>query len=238
MKLPPSRRSATLTLQTLVAGRVLDSLTGGAPTAPARLRLLDLDEAAEHPLDLRQHADGGFAFYGHPERAFPLFGERDYRLQVEVTADGYEASASAEIVVGSAADQPAAAVRALPTEGIEDLALRLFSGGGLPRADLEIALDRTLVRLAGRVVELEDPSQGVDGATVRVTTGEEPATVTTSVVADAEGRFAFADPLPRVATASLEVEAGGFVTWEDADWELDYSRPVNELRIELRREPS
>lgn len=229
--LPPSRRGRTLVRQALITGRLRDSRTGGPPAAPATVRLLDLDAPGEdYPLPLRLRADGGFAFHGEPETAFPEIAHRAYRLRVEARVPGYAPGQSPPLTLGPAAGQPASVDRPVPTPGISPLRVALFTGGGLPRTGLDIALDPDQVRLRGRVVKAEAPDQGIAGATVELQLPGSPTATT-----GADGRFEFPNPLPRLDAVALDVEAAGF---EDrhVEHELDYARPVNTLRIELKKE--
>ena len=68
MSLPPTVRAATLELQVLIAGRVRDGLTDGAPVGPLTVALLDRDTGASYPLRGRVFDDGSF------DRVISTFG--------------------------------------------------------------------------------------------------------------------------------------------------------------------
>jgi hypothetical protein len=225
MSLPKTTRSATLTLQALVTGSVSDGLTGGVPRGALTVRLIDRDTEEDYPLAGRVLPDGTFAFYGAPETAFLGIAEQAYRLRLEASAPSY-GPASFELDLGPAAGQPAPVTRAMPSG---DARVRLFTGGGLPRTEIRLTLDRNPVRLRGRVSVSDSPGEGVSGATVRLNPPAGPSATT-----DADGYFTFPAPLPVALTVEIEVSAADF---ENAQlrFEPDYTRLLNFLVVNLKR---
>jgi hypothetical protein len=225
--LPTTVRSSTLARQALISGRVQDGLTGAAPLGRITVRLLDRDTGDEYPLRGTVLADGHFAFHAAPEKAFPGLAERTYHLRVEASAPRYTADGF-DFDVGPVADQPAEVVVPAPTPGIQDLRVKLFTAGGLPRTGISLTLDREGVRLEGRVVVSTDPTAGVANATVQQNPPAGPSTTTGS-----EGFFAFVDPLPIVLSLQLRISAASFEN-TIMIYELDYTRPVNRVTILLK----
>lgn len=226
--LPATVRSTALVQQTVIAGRVLDSLTGQAPAAPVLVRLIDRDSGQEYPLASASQPDGAFAFFAQPETAFPRLASHTYRLRIEASAARY-VTAAFDFVAGPAAGQPAAVSIAVPTPGIAPIPTRLFTGGGLPRVGISLSLNREPVRLAGRVVVSTEPATGVTGATVQQFPPLGP-----SVVAGAHGRFQFPDPLPVALAIPLRVSAFDHET-TTLTFEPDYSQPINRITVLLKR---
>ncbi|NLS75693.1 MAG: hypothetical protein GXY76_00395 [Chloroflexi bacterium] len=227
MTLPPTVRSVTLARQAVIWGRVTDSLTHAAPRGALRVRLLDRDTGEPYPLASAVLLDGSFAFHGPPERAFPRLAERAYHLRIEASGPRY-APAIADLDIGPAAGQPALVTAPPPTEGVGALRFRLFTGGGLPIANLALALDRLAVRLEGRVVRSTDPAAGVAGATVQHTPPGGPSTAT-----DLAGYFVFPDPLPVSLALPLEASKAGFDPATLA-FAPDYDLAVNQVVIRLK----
>lgn len=228
MSLPATRRSATLPLQVLVSGRVRDSLTGGVPRGVLRVRLVDRGTQAEWPLLGRVLPDGSFGFFGPADGAFPRLTERTYRLRVEASAPNYQAD-SLDLEVGPAAGQPALVTRPSAVDGIADMQVRLFTGGGLPRTGVQLSLNRNAVRLRGRVHVAGDPSDGINRAWVKVMTPPRSSTPTS-----ADGRFELPDPLPVALSIQIRVSAQRFEPLT-LTYEPDYTQPVNTLVIGLKR---
>jgi hypothetical protein len=225
--LPKTIRSITLARQATISGRVQDGLTGAAPRAPVTVHLLDRDTGDEYPMTGIVLADGSFAFHAAPERAFPQLAERTYHLRVEASAPRYT-SDGFDFDVGPVANQPAEVVVPVPTPGIQDLNVRLFTAGGLPRTGISLTLDRESVRLEGRVVVSTDPNAGVANATVQQNPPAGPSTTTGS-----EGFFAFANPLPIVLSLQLRTSAASFEN-TIMTYEPDYTRPINRVTIPLK----
>lgn len=227
MSLPRTVRAATLDLQVVIAGRVRDGLTNGAPVGALTVELRDRDTGAPYPLRGRVLDDGSFAFYGRPETAFPLLAERTYRLQVVARAPRYQ-EATIALDLGPVAGQPAIVSQDGPL-GLRPMTRTRFTGGGLPRAGLALTLGRVAVRLRGRVHVAGDPEAGVDAATVQVTTPPGPSGAT-----DAAGRFLLPGPLPLAQSVRLTVSKAGFQT-ATLTLEPDYTVPVNAIQIGLAR---
>lgn len=226
--LPATVRSASFAQQAVVSGWVLDSLTGEAPRSPMAVRLIDRDSGKDYPLLGTTGPDGSFAFFASPETAFPRLAVQTYRLQVEAGAARY-IPATFDFDAGPVAGQPAAVSIPVPTPGIANIEVRLFNGGGLPQADISLSLDREPVRLAGRVVVSNDPTVGVDSATVQQNPPTGP-----SVVAGPDGAFEFAGFLPVVLSLQLRISAAGFET-STLTFEPDYTRPTNQVTVLLKR---
>lgn len=219
-----SPRSSTITLQSLVSGRVRDGLLGGAPRAPVTVSLIDRDSGEEQPLRRRVVEDGTFTFYGTPEREFPLVQTAKYRLRVEASAERY-ASDSFDFEVGPAPGQPALATRDVPLDG--PAPVRLFTLAQFPRRDIVLTLDPDAVRLRGRVVVSDDPATGVGGATVGIPGGP-------TTTADGQGRFEFPNPLPVAGSIDLEVTASNFDTTQ-IEFEPNFREPTNSVVVPLKR---
>jgi len=219
-----SPRSSTITLQSLVSGRVRDGLLGGAPRAPVAVRLLDRDSGDEQPLRRRVLEDGTFTFYGTPEHEFPLVRTTEYRLRVEASAEHY-APDSFDFEVGPAPGQPALTARDVPLDG--PARVRLFTLAQFPRRDVVLTLDPAAVRLRGRVAVSDDPATGVAGAAVRIQGG--PATA-----ADGQGRFELPNPLPVATSVDLEVTAAGFDAAQ-IEIEPNFREPTNSVVVPLKR---
>jgi hypothetical protein len=219
-----SPRSTTIALQSLVSGRVEDSLLGGPPRAPVTVTLVDRDSGDEQALRRRVLEDGSFTFYGVPEHEFPLVASTRYRLRVEARADRYAAD-SFDFEVGPAPGQPALAARDVPLES--PARVRLFTLAQFPRREIVLRLDPDAVRLRGRVVVSDEPGTGVSGADVRIQGGA-------ATVADGEGRFEFPNPLPVATTLDLEVTAQGY---DDAqiEFEPNLREPINSALVPLKR---
>jgi hypothetical protein len=220
-----SPRSRTLAIQSVISGSIRDGVTGGPPHAPVTVRLLDRDhpDQAPYPLAGLVTADARFSFHGDPDTALPRLAASPYRLRVEASARGY-APATVDVDIPATPGQPASQLVPVPLDG--PAPVRLFTGD-LPVEDLELVLQPNQVRLEGRVVVSNDPNTAVPGATVRLA-GHPDATT------DPRGRFAFAAPLPRVASVDLTVSANGF---DDKllTHELDYRRPINSIVVVLKR---
>ena len=137
-------------------------------------------------------------------------------------------SASFDFDVGPVAGQPATVSVPVPTSGLDDMQVLLFTGGGLPRTDLSLTLDREAVRLEGRVVVSTDPAAGVPNATVQQNPPGGDSTTT-----DAGGYFVFPNPLPVVLSLQLRASATDF---EDSTlaFEPDYTRPTNQITVPLK----
>jgi hypothetical protein len=229
-------RSATLPLQVLISGRVQDSLAPGeAPRSPLTVRLLWIDpvtsESKDYSLKVKVCPDGTFAVFGIPETAFPKLDEKTYHLQLEASAPNYETVISDVIVIGPISGQPELVTRSVPFPGIPAIQVRLFTSNDLPLPDISLSLQRKAVRLRGRVIEQNDPSQGVGNATVSVAGG--PNTVT-----DLNGKFELPTPMP--VQASITITASATATGFDKktfDYELNYNQPINFLLINLTRTP-
>ena len=206
MSLPPIVRSVTLPLQVLISGRVEDSLTPGeAPRSSLRVRLLEIDsvtsESEDYPLRVNVGSDGTFAVFGVPETAFPRLDETTYHLRLEASAPNYE-PATSDFDIDPIAGQPELGTRSVPLPGISDMAVKLFTSG-LPLTNIALSLQRKAVRLRGRVIELNDLSQGVENATVSVEGSS-------STVTGSDGKFEFPDPMPVQASIAITVSATDF----------------------------
>ena len=226
MSIPRMVRSSTQVAQALISGEVRDSLIGGPPRMPVDVRLIDRNTGDELPLRKRVFQDGRFAFYGQPERSFPLLAQETYELRVLASASNYS-TASLDIDIGPESNQPALVSVSVAHEGVDDMQVRLFTGTGLPQRELVLELERTPVELTGRIHEAHDHSEPVADALISVTD-----ILTESGV---DGRFRLPDPLPAAQSVEVQVIADGF---EPAvfDYEPDYTRLVNFLQIALVRE--
>ena len=219
-------RSATLVKQVLVSGAVVDSLTGDAPLGVLNLDLIDQITGKSFPLIKNTRKDGSFGFVGAPGIAFPLFATQEYRLRLVASAANYEES-TFDFVVGPAEGQPESVEVTMSADGIDDTTISLFNGGGLPRSKIEMVLVRNQVVLTGKVHGSDDPSDGIDAASVKVLTSSE-------AVTGADGKFRMPEPLPMALSVEISTEAPGFEL-SRITYEPDYSKPVNYVSIPLRR---
>lgn len=224
---PKTVRSITLASQAIISGSVQDGLTGAAPLGHTAVRLLDRDTGEEYPMRGTVLADGHFAFFAMPERAFPQLVDRTYHLRVQATALRYSTDAF-DFDIGPIVDQPTVVTVQVPTPGVPDLSVRLFTAGGLPQTGISLTLDRVAVRLEGRVIVSTNPSLGVANATVQQDPPTGPSTTTGS-----DGSFAFVAPLPIALSLQVRISAASF---ENAIMTLepDYTRPVNQVTIPLK----
>lgn len=226
-----TKRSGTFTLQVLLSGHIQDALSGGAPKGRLVVRLIDPLTKDDYPLYGRVRSDGTFAFFGVPETAFPLISHQSYHLQLEASAPNYQ-SKTLEIEVKQMADQPQPVTYSIPLQNVEPMQVRLFTDknpDGLPKAGILLGLDRTQVRLHGRVVDASKPTTGLVNTNLQLNTPSGLSTTT-----DAQGNFKFPDPLPPVLSVDIKVSAPSFnnVT---RTYDLDYTQPVNSLLIELKK---
>lgn len=219
-------RAAIGALQAVVTGRIVDDLTSDAPVRAVSVRLLDRDRANNPvPLSGRVAADGRFTFYGPPRRALPGLQGRTYRLRLEAAAPGYEPR-SRDFTVGPAA-QPTTIILTHPKR--DAITVELFDSPGAPLQDHELRLRPDRVRLTGRVTGADQPTLGLDGATVRAAAPGFSDTATT----DAAGRFAIGTLLPRRPTVLVEVTHPGYED-HDLTYPIIYGRPENQLAVTLR----
>lgn len=221
-----SDRSRSLSLQALIAGRLRDGVTGEAPRTPVDLRLIDRADPDQPEVALARTlgADGTFAFFGDPEQAFTRFATEALALRLEASADRF-APTSLDLDVPATGGQPETVEVPMPPPAESPASPALFTAG-LPADGLELTLQPLPVRLEGRVVVSNQPATGVGGAELDLGGG-------VTATADAEGRFAFADPLPLVETVDVEVSAAGFVSRE-LRHELAYDQPINRMLVLLR----
>ena len=138
--LPSIRRSATLSLQALISGRVEDSVTHTAPLTPVTVRLIDSDINEPYPLFQRILPNGQFVFYGKPETAFPRLATKPYNLRVEASAVNYQVAAPHNIHLTATSGQPALVSVLTPTPGLGGIPVRSFTGGGLPIENILFSL--------------------------------------------------------------------------------------------------
>ncbi|NJN18735.1 MAG: hypothetical protein HC822_22010 [Oscillochloris sp.] len=226
--LPPLRRSTSLALQVLIFGIVRDALTPDhAPRGALEVRLIDRDTATDYGLRSKVQPDGGYAFYGLPDVAFPRLESQVYRLRVTAAAPGYHDNGF-DFDLGPLANQPQLVERPLALAGVPPMQVRLFTAT-LPRR-IDLNLNRAALRLHGRVVRTADPLQGIANASLSLN----PAVIA-AAVSGADGQFSFADPLPVAQTLQIDVTAAGF-NQETVTFEPDYSRPVNSLVVRLTEE--
>ncbi|MCH8988044.1 MAG: hypothetical protein IIA92_04475 [Chloroflexi bacterium] len=221
-------RSATLVMQVLVSGTVIDGLTGVAPLGELMLELIDQITGEPVPLSQKVQKDGRFAFFGAPRSTFTLLASEEFRLRVVASADNYQ-EASVDFSFGPAAGQPAEVEVPMTAVGIEDPTITLFNGGGLPKSGIELVLVRNQVALTGKVHRSGERSEGIDAASVEVLTSSE-------TVADADGNFEMPQPLPLALSVEISAEAPGFESAR-VTYEPDYSKPINYLTIALRPTP-
>jgi hypothetical protein len=220
-------RAATLVQQVIVYGSVFDALQ---PTLGVRggltVRLINRATGEDYPLARKRITpDATYAFFGLPQTAYPLLASQPYPLRVEASAPGY-ITAGVNFDVPQTSNQPAIVTIPLPLPDIEPIAVPLFQAAippGLPRR-VDIMLNRSAVRLRGRVVQTANPMQGISGASVQVDT----QTVTTN----AQGYFTFPNPLPVTLSMTVTVTATGFNP-ETLVFEPNYAQALNELVITL-----
>lgn len=227
-----SARSRALATQALIAGRVrLDGavlpagIADGPVRAPLTVRLIDRGHADEPEVGLPVAVtrDGRFAFFGDPDTAFPRLATTPAALRVDVSAPHHEPT-SVDVDLAAAPGQPAEVDVPVPVDS--PTSIRLYTGGGLPRADLDLVLSPRPVRLEGRVEVSNEPGVGVAAATL--TLGVDVAN------SDAAGRFVFPDPLPLMHQAEITVTAPGFIE-RAVMHPIDYDQDVNRLVVLLRR---
>lgn len=228
----PTARSATVATQVLISGIVQDSLTGGPPLSTPIIQLVHLinDTERQYPLPVRVRPDGTFAFYGSPVTAFPLIAQQEYHFRVEASANNY-APAEFDLNIAQMPDQPELVTRPVPVEGISDMQVRLFTGGGLvvgelPVNNITLGLDRNPVLLRGRIHEADDPSSGIAGAQISVVGGIQAQT-------DGNGEFTFQEPLPVQLSIEMAAAAVDFVG-VTFNYEPNYTQPINYLIVGLK----
>ena len=177
----------------------------------------------EFPLRVNVGSDGTFAIFGVPETAFPRIAEKTYHLRLEASAPNYEPE-TFDFDIGPIAGQPELVARSIPLPEVPDTHVKLFTRD-LPRSNIPLSLQRKAVRLRGRVIELNDLSQGVEKATVSVEGGS-------STVTGRDGKFEFPDPMPVQASIAITVSATDFDN-KTFEYELNYNQPINSLLISL-----
>ncbi len=211
-----------MAMQSLLEGRVIDSLTGQVPRVPVAVHLRDRSDPDLPEVELRRviTADGRFSFSGDPDHAFGRLATTSYLLRLEASAPFYT-DAAVDFDLAATGGQPATVTIPVPDQ--DDAEVRLFTAT-LPRAGLDLALAPQPVTVRGRVVRSADPTAGVDGATVDVTGGP-------TETADGDGRFEFVAPLQEVL--EITVSATGF---DDnvLDHEVAYGQAINEIVVPLR----
>lgn len=176
----------------------------------------------EFPLRVNVGSNGIFAIFGVPETAFPRIAEKTYHLRLEASAPNYEPE-TFDFDIGPAR-QPELVVRSIPLPEVPDTHVKIFTRD-LPRSNIPISLQRKAVRLRGRVIELNDLSQGVDNATLSVTDGP-------SAVTGSDGKFEFSEPMPVQESIAITVSATDFDN-KTFEYELNYNQPINSLLISL-----
>ncbi|MCA1994891.1 MAG: carboxypeptidase-like regulatory domain-containing protein [Coleofasciculus sp. S288] len=246
MSLPALVRSTTLPLQVLLSGRVEDSLKPGEPPRGAlTIQLVEIDavtsESRDVSLGKRIQADGTFAFFGLPETAFSRIAEQTYQMRLEVSVPNYQPGRF-NFNLGAIPGQPERVNRVISLEGVPVTQVWLFTREGTPSAgdppmvttlpltNVLIQLQRNPVRLQGRVIDLNNPLQGIENATVAVTDG---ANTTTNH----QGDFEFPEPMPLRESLQISVSAPNFDAKTLDRYELDYTQPINSVRISLRPSP-
>jgi|GEM_PF-3078848 len=245
MSLPGLSRSIVLPFQVLISGKLEDAMKEGeAPRGTPTIQLFEIDPVTqaiqETALKGGVRSDGTFSFFGAPETSFPQLNERTYQLRLEVSAPYYQ-PASLDFNLGPIAGQPELVARSVSLEGVSDMQVQLFANGGalppgdppvevsgLPLTDIVLILEREPVRLQGQTIRLDDLSQGVDSATLRLVATDE------TTIADVQGYFEFLNPMPLEETLQIEVSATGFETKILDSYELDYTQPINSLRVALK----
>lgn len=200
-----------LTQQVIVSGRISDGMTGGAPRARPGVALLRADGRPLADMALRVGADGLYALHADPGRALPA---QAISLRLRVTAPGYQ---PAQVAVDFTAADLARVARPL---GLPDpVAVAVIAGVPVIR---DIALDPLPVALSGRVVEAEDRSQPIPGATITLTAPAAMAPVQT----DAEGWFTLS-PLPVAPHVTLSITAPAHRP-ASAGHVVDFRNPINQ----------
>lgn len=193
--------SGVVSSQALVAGRVRDALTGGAPPRLSNLSLA-LRRGGESafgpfPGPVRLMDGMHFTTWGSLERLFPAGpppGGLDFRVEVE--APGYRPGL---------AEFSVPAEHLVPVEEVVqvgDREVRVTAFPNLPRI-VEVALEPLPVALAGWVIDDHDPETPVPGATARVTAPAPRGPVTT----DERGYFRIPD-LPVALSVTVEIRQG------------------------------
>lgn len=222
---PRMERSAILVQQVLIYGSVRDGLTPDVgPRGALLVQLLDRDTGGDYPLKGKVLPDATYAFYGLPQTAFPLIASQTYHLRIEAAAPGYLASAI-DFDLGPAANQPQVTSRPLALPQIPPMQVILFTAPNtlLPRR-IDFMLDRSAVRLRGRVVQAANPAQGINNATIQA--GAQTAAT------DAQGFYTFPLPLPVTLSLPITATANGFDP-KTVTFEPDYTRAINELIFAL-----
>lgn len=200
-----------LTQQVIVAGRITDAMAGGAPRARAAVALLRADGRVLADVVARVGADGLYAVHADPSRVLPA---QAISLRVAVTAPGYQpAQVTVDFTAADLARIPRPLALADPAE-VSVIA-------GLPVAR-DVALDPLPVALSGRIIEAEDRSQPIAGATVTLTAPLPMA----PVASDAEGWFTLS-PLPVAPRVTLSITAPGHDP-ASAEHIVDFRNPINQ----------
>ncbi|MDJ0573722.1 MAG: hypothetical protein QNJ65_00965 [Xenococcaceae cyanobacterium MO_234.B1] len=177
------------------------------------------------PLRVNVRPDGTFAIFGVPETAFPGIAEKTYHLRLEASAPNYE-PATFDFDVGPITGQPELVARSIPLPEVPDTTVKLFTRD-LPRSNISLFLRRSAVRLRGRVIELNNLSQGIENATVSVANGP-------SATTGSDGKFEFSTPMPVKASIAITVSATYFDN-KTFEYELNYNQTINSLLISLTR---
>lgn len=239
MTLPSLNRSATLSTQVILSGKVEDGLVPGeSPRSGLQVKLLVVEpdtEPKDYPLGGKVRPDGCFAFFGVPDRAFPQLADRTYALQIEASAPNFE-TAIFNFNLGAIANQPQRVRRSLPDAlSLPDMEVVLFTDPvatppgdpaiitRLPMTDIRLTLSRHPVRLQGQILNPDD--QGIAGATIVIDGRDSTST-------HSDGRFVLPDPLPLALSLTVTVSAPGF-TEKLFTYEPDYRQPINSLLIRL-----
>lgn len=208
--------------QVLITGQVQDGLNSRPTLAPPRIALVYQNPPGRpYALELRQTAEGQYAFFGNPRTAFPILtGGSTLGLQLVVSAEHYQTqTVNFSLTAGDLT--PTTVVRQIAGRNVEVSVLT-----NLPVVH-DIALLPQSIHLAGRVVEAADPTIPLENAQVRVIAPAARGPVSTND----QGFFTLHD-LPIASEITVRVTRTGFQPLEEAV-RLDYGQAVNQRSFAL-----
>ena len=215
-----------VTQQSLIVGRVEDSLTGRPTLNQPAIELCYQTQGAEsdgrrYPLTPRLFPEGLFVFSGDPATAFPELlpgGTLDLRLIVSATA--YQT----QNVDFSLSDTDVELTEQVRHIDGRSVTLALLEA---PLVQQEIALSPLPVHLSGRVVNAYNLEEPIPNAQVSVVSPEARGPETT----DDDGFFTLHD-MPVALEITVQVQQEDFSPLTQGIT-LDYRKPVNQHTFAL-----
>lgn len=215
-----------VTHQALIAGRVIDGLSGGPTLYPFTVELRYQTSAGQpprsYPLTPRIDPHGLFVFPGAPTTAFPRLSPGEILdLRLAVSAPRYQGQ---EVNFTLTDTDLTLTAQTLDAGALTATASVLDA----PLVEQTFALLPEPVHLGGRVVSADDPEQPVPNAEVRITAPEARGPVTT----DVDGFFTLQN-LPVAEEVTVQVSAPPSFVQRVTTVHLDYRQPVNRIAIAL-----